>query len=479
MLRIVAFVVLAVLIVFGGLSGYLYYFDHKTAPKLPAASATLKNPVALAAFDAFREARCDYCHAPNTELPFYFSLPVANQFMRQDLAQGPRHFDVAPVLKAFADGKPASVEELSRIEEVIRQDRMPPDPYALLHWHARLSADQRAAILTWIDETRKENYATPGVASQFASEPIQPIPESVPVDWNKAALGRRLFFETKLSGDGTLNCASCHNLSKGGVDGLVTATGIHGQKGPINVPTVWDSVFSLAQFWNGRAATLADQAAGPIMNPLEMGSTSWDAVATTLRADPTYVEAFRTAFEDGDIDQHTITEAIGQYERTLITPDGPFDRYLKGDANAITAEAKRGYARFKEVGCSGCHSGVSVGGDAFEIMGLEGPYFTDRRTPLTDADLGRRSFTHNPADNERFKVPNLRNVELTAPYFHDGSVKTLDQAVREMARYQTPDPELPDQDVQDIVAFLRTLTGTFQGKPLNRVPPEPPLRPAP
>jgi cytochrome c peroxidase len=478
-LRIVVFVVLAVVIVFGGLTGYLTYFDRRTPPELPAASATLKNPVALAAFDAFREARCDYCHAPNTELPFYFSLPVANQLMRQDLAQGPRHFSFAPVLKAFADGKPPGVEELSRIEEVIRQDRMPPDPYALLHWHARLSAGQRAAILTWIDETRKEYYATPGVASQFASEPVQPIPESVPVDWNKAALGRHLFFETKLSGDGTLNCASCHNLSKGGGDGLVTATGIHGQKGPINVPTVYNSVFSLAQFWNGRAASLAAQAAGPIMNPLEMGSTSWEAVAAPLLADPSYVEAFWTAFEGGAINEQTITEAIGEYERTLITPDGAFDRYLKGDANAITAQEKRGYARFKEIGCSGCHSGVAVGGDAFEIMGLQEPYFTDRHTPLTGADKGRFTFTNNPADLERFKVPNLRNVDLTAPYFHDGSIKTLDQAVREMARYQTPYPELPDQDVQDIVAFLRTLTGTFQGKPLNQVPPEPPLRPTP
>jgi cytochrome c peroxidase len=283
--------------------------------------------------------------------------------------------------------------------------------------HARLSADQRGAILTWIDQTRRDDYATPGVAPQFASEPIQPIPESVPVDMNRAVLGRRLFFETKISGDGTVSCASCHNLSKGGIDGLVTATGIRGQKGPINVPTVYNSVFSLAQFWNGRAATLADQAAGPIMNPLEMGSTSWDAVAAPLREDPTYVEAFRTAFGSDDINERTITEAIGQYERTLITPNGAFDRYLKGDENAITAQEKRGYARFKEVGCSGCHSGVAVGGDAFEIMGLEGPYFTDRHTKLTDADLGRRAFTGNPVDTARFKVPNLRNVALGRSVF--------------------------------------------------------------
>ncbi len=171
-----------------------------------------------------------------------------------------------------------------------------------------------------------------------------------------------------------------------------------------------------------------------------------------------------------------MTNAIAEYEKTLITPDSPFDLYLKGDNNAITAQEKRGYERFKAIGCSGCHSGVAVGGDAYEVMGLEGPYFTERKTGLTAVDSGREGFTHAVEDHQRFKVPNLRNIALTAPYFHDGSAATLDEAVRLMARYQTPYPDLSKRDVEDIVAFLKTLTGKYQGVPLQQVVAEPPLQ---
>ncbi|WP_323991196.1 cytochrome-c peroxidase [Nguyenibacter sp. L1] len=456
---------------YGGVIGYLTHFDHETAPTLSVSSPTLKDPTAAAAFAAIREARCDYCHARSTDLPFYFHVPVANQLMRRDLDQGLRHFRIEPVLAAFQNGTVPSEEQLSRIEEVIRQNRMPPTLYLLMHWHAHLSQAQRDALLSWIAAERRAHYATPGVAARFAAEPVQPVPETIPVDAGKVALGQRLFFDKQLSGNGTVSCASCHALDHGGVDGRVTALGINNQHGPINVPSVYDSAFNMSQFWNGRAATLADQAAGPVMNPLEMGAHDWNGVADKLRQDPTYVSAFQAAFGSDGIDKQRITDAIAEYEKTLITPDSRFDRYLKGDEQALSAQEKNGYALFKSIGCSGCHSGVALGGQAYEAMGLEGDYFTDRGGKLTDADRGRYMVTHANADAERFKVPNLRNIALTAPYFHDGSVKTLDQAVRDMARYQTPYHDLSDHDVADIVSFLKTLTGTYQGKTLANATP--------
>jgi len=466
--RIVAGACVAGLVAYGGVVAYLTHYDHAGAPVLPVASPTNKDPVALAAFNVISGARCDYCHTANAKLPFYFHLPVARQLMAHDLETGLRHFRLEPVLDSFRTGTPAGVEQLSRIEEVINQNRMPPPQYLLMHWHAYLTKSDRAAVIAWIDQTRRTTYRTAGVADRFSAEPVQPIPESLPVNAAQAELGRRLFFEKGLSEDGSMTCASCHGLGTGGVDNRVTADGIHHQTGPINVPTVYDSVFNMSQFWNGRAASLADQAAGPVMNPIEMGSHDWAEVARKVGADPTYVDAFHAVYgESATIDRTTITAAIAEFEKTLITPDSRFDQYLKGDETAITAQEKHGYDLFKSVGCSGCHSGVAMGGQAYEVMGLEGPYFTDRGSPVQKVDEGRRAVTNADADLNRFKVPNLRNVALTAPYFHDGSAKTLTDAVREMARYQTPDHNMSDADIADIVAFLKTLTGKYQGQTLG------------
>lgn len=461
---------------YGVTIAWLWHFDRYSAPQLSAQSATRKDPVALAAFNALNNARCDYCHAEKVQLPFYSKFPVAKQIMGSDLRQGLKHFRYEPVLNAFDAGLPPSVEQLSRIEAVVTQNRMPPTLYILMHWHAYLLPSERAAILTWVRRARRRYYATPDVAPQHAEEVVQPIPEEIEVNWDRAALGKDLFFERRLSGDGKLNCAGCHGLDKAGVDNLKTAIGINGQKGPINTPTVYNAVFNIAQFWDGRAVDLAAQAAGPVTNPLEMGAHDWGTVVATLRALPEYVARFDRIYGLNALTKENITNAIAEYERTLITPDSPFDLYLKGDDNAITTEEKRGYTLFKQVGCSGCHSGVALGGDAYEVMGLKGPYFSDRDSPLTKADIGRQSLTNAPNDFHRFKVPNLRNVALTSPYFHDGSALTLDDAVKKMVRYQTPAGTLPQGDIYDIVAFLKTLTGKFQGVPLQETPENPPLR---
>ncbi|MFT8735853.1 MAG: cytochrome-c peroxidase [Zymomonas mobilis] len=337
----------------------------------------------------------------------------------------------------------------------------------MMHWHAALGEKGKKAMLDWIKETRIKNYDTAGVAPQFQGEPIQPIPAADFSNKDKIALGERLFFDKQLSGDGTLNCASCHGLNKGGVDNLVTATGIKGQQGPINVPTVYNAVYKKLQFWDGRAKDLPDQAAGPVMNPLEMGSHDWKEVSARVMAQPGYKEAFMRVY-GGEANQERITNAIGAYEATLVTPDSRFDQYLKGNETAINDQEKRGYALFKDLNCASCHVGKAMGGQSFEVMGLESDYFAKRGHP-TDADEGRFAQTHNPLDQHRFNVPTLRNVELTAPYFHDGSAKTLEDAVRQMVRYQTSKGQIPEKDVQDIVAFLKAQTGTYRGHNLATI----------
>ncbi len=299
-----------------------------------------------------------------------------------------------------------------------------------------------------------------------ANEPIKPLPEKVEdVDPRKAELGRRLYFDPLLSGDGTVSCASCHSFSKGGADGRAGSIGIKGQRGPISAPTVLNARYHVAQFWDGRAKDLQEQALGPVENPVEMGD-KWENVVKEVAQDAWYAKAFQDVF-GGKITKETITEAIAEYEKTLVTP-APFDRYLRGDPSAIDDRAKEGYALFKEVGCATCHNGIAVGGGMFQKMGVVRNYFEERGRPVTEADLGRYNVTKNEADKHVFKVPSLRNVALTAPYFHDGFATTLQDAVKLMARFQLG-KELTDEQVGKIVAFLESLTGQM---PPNASPPE-------
>jgi cytochrome c peroxidase len=287
------------------------------------------------------------------------------------------------------------------------------------------------------------------------TEPILPLPDSADVDMDKVLLGRSLYFDTALSGDGTVSCATCHMLEHGGAEPRKTSTGIGGQIGPINSPTVLNSSYNFVQFWDGRAKDLQEQAAGPVENPGEMG-TKWDDVVKRLAKNEEYAAAFAKLYEDG-ITKANTTDAIAEYEKSLITPSR-FDAYLKGDDSAITDAEKKGYATFKEVGCTACHSGINVGGAMFQKMGLVKDYFADRGTPITDADLGRYNVTKQDYDKHFFKVPTLRNVELTSPYLHDGSQATLEDTVRVMGTYQLG-RELTDAQVNSIVTFLKSLTG--------------------
>jgi cytochrome c peroxidase len=302
-----------------------------------------------------------------------------------------------------------------------------------------------------------------GQAWAQVDEPIRPIPLDVRLDARKVALGDRLFHDKRLSGDDTIACASCHSLERGGVDGRVSAIGIGGSVGPINVPTVLNSGFNFRQFWDGRAASLEEQAAGPVHNPKEMGS-NWSQVIEKLSRDKSLVSAFGESYRDG-LKPRNIQDAIAVFERSLTTPNARFDKYLRGDTTALHRDELQGYRLFKSYGCVACHQGVNVGGNMFQVFGVMGDYFAGRGEP-TGADMGRYNVTHNEADRHMFKVPSLRNVALTAPYFHDGSARTLDDAVDTMFRYQLGRPA-PQQDKALIVKFLYTLTGELRGRSLE------------
>jgi cytochrome c peroxidase len=288
-----------------------------------------------------------------------------------------------------------------------------------------------------------------------------PIPQPPALDPRRLALGEKLFKEVKLSADNTLACVSCHDLGRGGVDRQKVSTGVGGAKGEINAPTVFNSSLSFVQFWNGRAATLEEQAAGPIHNPLEMAS-DWKIILPKLQADPDYVDEFSFAYRDG-LTSANILNALATFERSLLTPDSRFDRYLRGEI-ALSKEEQTGYRLFRDLGCAACHQGVLLGGNMYQRFGVLREYYRDK-TP-NKADLGRYNVTSQEADRHVFKVPSLRNIALTAPYFHDASASTLEEAVTIMGRYQLG-RELAAQDVQHIVAFLHTLTGQWQGKPLQ------------
>ncbi|MEM8609300.1 MAG: cytochrome-c peroxidase [Myxococcota bacterium] len=288
-----------------------------------------------------------------------------------------------------------------------------------------------------------------------SAEPVKALPPVGELDMVKVALGRKLFHDTALSGDGTVSCATCHSLDHGGAEPRKTSTGIKGQIGPINSPTVLNSSHNIAQFWDGRAKDLREQAEGPVANPIEMGAT-WKGVVKRLKRNEDYVTEFAAVYDDG-ISKDNVTDAIAVYEESLITPSR-FDEYLSGTADAITAQEKQGYATFKEVGCTACHNGVLVGGGMYQKMGLVNDYFKDRGTEITEVDLGRFNVTKNPAQKHFFKVPTLRNVELTSPYLHDGSRDTLEETVMIMGKYQLG-RDLDKQQVDDIVAFLKSLTG--------------------
>ncbi|NDG84658.1 MAG: cytochrome-c peroxidase [Proteobacteria bacterium] len=303
-----------------------------------------------------------------------------------------------------------------------------------------------------------------------------PVPADNPVTPAKVELGKQLYFDPRLSKDGSISCNSCHNVMAGGDDNRPNSVGVKGQHGGRSAPTVWNSAFMSVQFWDGRAKSLEEQAKGPLTNPIEMGMDSHALVIERIKKIPGYVEAFKKAFpRDSDITIDHVAKAIATYERTLLTPNSAFDRYLKGEKKALPAAAVRGMGLVQSVGCTSCHSGPNFAGPQLP----EGtPFFQkfptfpgskyDAQYSLTK-DGGRFEVTKNEADRGMWRVPTWRNVAVTAPYFHNGSVKTLGEAIRVMAKTQL-NKELKDDEVKDIESFLESLTGKFPEQKMPRLP---------
>lgn len=284
----------------------------------------------------------------------------------------------------------------------------------------------------------------------MAKEPITPIPLEISVDIKKANLGKELFFDTILSKDNTISCHSCHLLTQGGDDNLQFSVGIDGKIGNINAPTVLNSTFNFVQFWDGRAKNLQEQAMAPITNPIEMGHNFEELIKKLEKS--SYKQKFNSIYKDG-ITPFNLSDAISEYEKTLITPNAPFDRYLRGEKDAISNETKQGYELFKTQGCIACHHGINVGGNLYAKFGVISQLQSDSK--------GRYEVTKNELDKYYFKVPTLRNIQLTAPYLHDGRIDNLEDVVKFMAHYQLG-KSLSTEDVDKIVLFLKSLTGNIK-----------------
>jgi len=302
-------------------------------------------------------------------------------------------------------------------------------------------------------------------------EPIQVIEPVKDINLAMAELGKKLFFDPRLSKSGFISCNSCHNLSMGGTDNIKTSIGHNWQQGPINSPTVLNSSLSLAQFWDGRAKDLKAQAGGPIANPGEMAS-SHELAVKVLQSIPGYVLEYRQVFGNDNINIDGVTSAIAEFEKTLLTPNSRFDQWLMGDDNAITKTELAGYKLFKESGCVACHNGPAVGGNSYQKFGVVSPYKTANKAQ------GRFAVTGEEADRFVFKVPTLRNIELTYPYFHDGGAATLMEAVEVMGRVQLG-KTFTQAEKTKIVAFLKTLTGDQPSFSLPILPPSSDKTPEP
>lgn len=309
---------------------------------------------------------------------------------------------------------------------------------------------------------------------------MPPIPKDNPTTTLKITLGKQLYFDPRLSLTGAISCNSCHNVMAGGDDNLPVSFGVGAKTGTRSSPTVWNAAFNTVQFWDGRAQSLEEQAKGPIHNPVEMGMPSLQTAADRLKKIPGYVSQFQKAFGGSDpVNGDNIAKAIATYERTLLTPNAPADRFLSGDKKAMSLEAQRGMKLVESTGCTTCHmgpnynapAGLAMGQGFFQKFPVNAGTEYETKYKLT-ADLGRAEETKKNADSHLWRVATWRNIALTAPYFHNGSVKTLPEAVRVMAKTQL-NKTLADGDVNSIVAFLNALTGELPKQQIPLLPTTP------
>lgn len=413
-----------------------------------------------------RANECLACHSEHAPVPFYGKLPFIGPVVEADMKEAVRYMDLTPMVEALEKGQPVTEVDLAKLENTALSGSMPPAKFSHMpiHWGTTLDDEEKAVILSWAKDVRKKHFITETVADDFKNEPLQPLMKNLPTDPAKVELGFELYHDTRLSADNTISCATCHGLDMGGVDRKRFSEGIGGQFGGVNAPTVYNSALNFAQFWDGRAADLKEQAAGPPLNPVEMGWESFDQICEELAKDKDFTKKFETVYPEG-LSQSTITDAIAEFEKTLLTPSR-FDKYLMGDKQALTAEEIEGYELFKENKCATCHVGVNIGGQSYEFMGIKDNYFKIRNTGLTDGDNGRFAVTKNESDRHKFKTPTLRNVMLTYPYMHDGSIETIEEAIRVMHEFQIG-RTITNEETMKMVAFLKSLNGEYKGELLK------------
>lgn len=398
---------------------------------------------------------CADCHSSEmTAEPIYGRLPLASTLIARDRKEAQAVLNLSA--QQLRGTEPISAPDLYRIASSVSNGSMPPGRYRALHWKgiSGLSEGDKRAVLRYVKEASTRIQCRPLPVSAAAG-PIS----------SRVELGRKLFFDKRLSASKKLSCAGCHAPDKGGADGLPVAIGADGRKGVLNTPTVFNAALNFSQYWDGRASDLKQQVLVSLSSAREMGGLAADRLAE-LRSDIAYSGLAESAY-GVPLSLDLIADAIAAFEKTLITPGCKFDRYLKGDKAALTGQALKGYFLFQEKGCVSCHAGINLGGMSFEKMGIKDDYFgyrlKTRGKKEEPADLGRFNVTGLEGDRHRFKVPALRNVALTAPYFHDGSVSSLDDAVQEMARFQQGQA-LSREDVTCLVEFLKSLNGELDGQ---------------
>jgi len=395
--------------------------------------------------------KCADCHTNDLAVhPLYFGFPIADAIIHRNITNGQHSFLLD---RDKLSGKvPFTALDIQKLSSAMAKNNMPPAQYLSLHWDAALSETEQRRLVTWIKKRAKIFDLRAIPAENF----LKP-------DQRKAALGEKLFADKTLSSDGSVSCASCHALDKGGSDQLKVSVGVGGKAGTLNAPTVFNAAYSIGQFWNGRAKNLRAQVDFAVSDPNELAS-NWQQVIESIRKNNNYIAEFKELYPDG-VTARSVSDVIGSYEETLLTPGSRFDKFLAGDANALNADEKAGFEVFKKHECYDCHSGPALGGLSYELMGYSKDYFATKSN-LTKEDDGRANISYSKNDLHRFKVPTLRNVALTYPYLHDGSAATLDDVVKIMSDYQVEKP-LNAEERKQVVAFLRSLTGSLNGHPLD------------
>ncbi len=412
--------------------------------------------------------KCAACHGANPEYNGFVNLLSFGK-IRRDIEGAQRAF----IMEGDgSQGIRSGNVDYIKMDKVLRTRRMPPALYSAVHIGSRLTPED-------VELLRCRYKEDAAIVRSFA--PIQPAP-APETAWEKLRiqLGHRLFFDGRLSTTNEVSCATCHDLTLGGTDNKRKSEGVPGkdgmpQLGGVNAPTVYNAAGNIRQFWDGRAADLKEQAGGPPLNPVEMGYATpedWGKIAEKLAQDPEMVAFFAAVYGEQGITGDTITDAIAAFERTLVTPDSDFDRFLRGDASALTDEQQEGLLAFVRYGCAACHSGPTLGGISFEYISTHAPFHSFMPADYEEGAHGLADFTKDKKHTDMFRVPTLRNVALTAPYFHTGAIDTLEDAVRIMFRTQVSKDGVSDTTINNVTRFLEAQTGKLNGIPLHELKPE-------